>query len=191
MTPCFWRIRARNVRTSLTSLIVLAVLAGCTEATPPVSQAESGAWTPDEAQRRKETGTVFGEGGLTLWGARSREAKARQEESGGVGVNSYLWRASLDTIDFMPVASADPFGGLITTDWYQPAETPTERFKLQVLVRDKTLRADGVKVSLWRQTRTEGGDWLNAQVDPKTATELEDRILTRARQLRIAAASAE
>jgi hypothetical protein len=179
------------VRKSLTVLFLLAVLTACTETAPPVPQSEAGVWDPEDARRREDTGTLLGGDGLTLYGTSSREAKARQEDSGGVGVNSYLWRASLDTIDFMPVAGADPFGGLITTDWYQPAEAPSERFKLQVLVRDKTLRADGVKVSVWRQARSESGEWLDAPVDPQTATALEDRILTRARQLRIAAAETE
>ena len=180
------RTRARNVRTSWPIFLLLAALAGCTdvETQPPEDR---GGWTSQEARRREETGTFFGDDTLTLYGSRSREAKARQEDAGGVGVNSYLWRASLDTIDFMPVANADPFGGLITTDWYQPTDAPGERFKVQVLVRDKTLRADGVKVSIWRQARSESGEWLDASVDPGTAAELENRILTRARQLRIAA----
>jgi hypothetical protein len=179
------RIRARDVHKLSLTFFLLVVLAGCSsdETTPPEDR---GGYTSQEARRRDETGTFFGDEGLTLYGSRSREAKARQEDAGGVGVNSYLWRASLDTIDFMPVANADPFGGLITTDWYQPAEAPGERFKVQVLVRDKTLRADGVKVSIWRQARSENGDWLDASVDPNTALELENRILTRARQLKIA-----
>ena len=181
------KIRVPDVRV-LPMLFALTVLTGCTEPPPPVAPSEAGAYTPKEARRREATGTLFGTDGFTLYGSRSREERARQEDTGGVGVNSYLWRASLDTIDFMPVDKADPFGGLISTDWYQPAETPTERFKLQVLVRDKVLRADGVKVSVWRQTRSESGEWLDAPIDPKTATELEDRILTRARELRIAAA---
>ena len=175
-----------HVRKSLMILLFLTALVGCTDTettTPP----DTGGWSPEEARRRDEFGTLLGDEGFSILGSRSREAKARQEDAGGVGVNSYLWRASLDTIDFMPVANADPFGGLITTDWYQPAEAPSERFKVQVLVRDKTLRADGVKVSLWRQAKSDTGEWLNASVDPKTAVELENRILTRARQLRIAA----
>ncbi len=43
---------------------------------------------------------------------------------GGIGVNSFLWPASLDTISFMPVNSANPFGGVIITDWHAPPETP-------------------------------------------------------------------
>ena len=102
----------------------------------------------------------------------------------GVGVNGYLWRASLDTVSFMPLSSADPFGGVIITDWYAPPQTPTERFKLTVYILDTRLRADGVKVSVFRQEQTRGA-WQDAAVDPATATKVENAILTRARELRL------
>ena len=105
---------------------------------------------------------------------------------GGIGVNAYLWRGALETINFMPLASADPFGGLIITDWYQPASAPDERLKVHVLILDRTLRADGVKVSVFRQLRDGRGEWVEEPVDPQTVTELEDKILTKARELRIA-----
>jgi hypothetical protein len=117
----------------------------------------------------------------------------------GIGVNSYLWRASLDTLAFMPIVSADPFGGVILTDWYSPPETPNERFKVNLYILDRQLRADGVRVSVFRQQRgnpgngtaastgAQGtGDWRDAGVNTETASKLEDTILTRARQLRIA-----
>ena len=98
-----------------------------------------------------------------------------------------LWRASLDTIYFMPLVSADPFGGVIITDWYTPAETPNERIKVKVSILDRELRADGVRVSVFKQTRSaKAGGWVDAPVDPHTNTEIENAILTRARQLRIA-----
>lgn len=104
-----------------------------------------------------------------------------------VGVNSFLWRATLDTLTFMPLASADPFGGVVITDWYAPPETPNERFKVTVYVLDRRLRADAVKVAVFREVRPEGAsDWSAAPVDPRTALTLENAILTRARQLRIA-----
>ncbi len=108
--------------------------------------------------------------------------------SGGrvtLGVNSYLWRASLDTLSFMPLASADPFGGVIITDWYSAPTTPDERMKVTVYILDRDLRADGLKVAVFRQTRTTAG-WTDAPVNPDTATKLEDAILTRARELRLA-----
>ena len=75
----------------------------------------------------------------------------------GIGVNSFLWRASLDTLNFMPLASADPFGGVIITDWYSEGATPNERFKATVYILDTRLRADALNVSIFRQTRGAGG----------------------------------
>ena len=102
-----------------------------------------------------------------------------------LGVNSYLWHASLDTLGFMPLASADPYGGVIITDWYSAPATPDERMKLTIYILDRRLRADGLRVAVFRQTRA-GGVWADAQVNPQTAAKLEDAILTRARELRLA-----
>jgi hypothetical protein len=105
----------------------------------------------------------------------------------GVGVNSFLWRASLDTVSFMPLASADPFGGVIITDWFSPPETPEERFKVNVFILGRDLRADGVRASVFHQRKDPAGQWSEAPVDANTATDLENAILTRARQIRLSA----
>ena len=104
---------------------------------------------------------------------------------GSITVNSYLWRASLDTVSFLPLSTADPFGGVIITDWYSPPETPDERFKVTVYILDRELRADGLRVSVFRQTRTAIDRWAEARVDKKTNRDLENAILKRARQMRI------
>jgi Domain of unknown function (DUF3576) len=109
----------------------------------------------------------------------------------GVGVNSFLWRASLDTVSFMPLASADPFGGVIITDWFSPPETPDERFKLNVFILGRDLRADGVRASVFHQKKDPTGQWAEAAVDANTATDLENAILTRARQIRLSAAATQ
>lgn len=103
----------------------------------------------------------------------------------GIGVNSFLWRATLDTVNFMPLTSADPFGGVIITDWYTNPQTPNERFKLTVYILDTRLRADGLKVNVFRQVNANGA-WADASADPQTGIDIENAILTRARQLRIA-----
>jgi len=126
--------------------------------------------------------SIFGSDGLTLFGG------SDDNNSGGgtgVGVNSFLWRGSLDTISFMPLSSADPFGGVIITDWYTPAEAPSERFKVNLYILGQRLRADGVRAAVFRQRRDGDGSWIDAPVEPKTATDLENAILARARQLRI------
>ena len=128
--------------------------------------------------------SIFGPQGLVLFGG----ADASEEDGGDspIAVNSFLWRASLETLAFMPLASADPFGGVIITDWYTPPETPDERFKATVYILDRRLRADGLKVAVFRQRRG-GSGWEDAAVDDDTATGVENAILTRARELRIAA----
>jgi hypothetical protein len=105
-----------------------------------------------------------------------------------LGVNSYLWHATLDTLSFLPLQSADPFGGVIITDWYTSPQASSERLKVTVYILDRRLRADGIKVAVFRQTKAPEG-WADAQVNPETATKLTDAILTRARELRLATRS--
>jgi hypothetical protein len=119
-------------------------------------------------------------------------ATAISSEAGHVtlGVNSYLWHATLDTLRFMPLASADPFGGVIITDWYSAPEDPSERMKVTIYILDRRLRADGIKIAVFRQTHSADGTWADAQVNPETSIKLEDAILTRARELRLASEGA-
>ena len=88
-------------------------------------------------------------------------------------------------MSFMPLVSADPFGGVIITDWYVAPTSPDERLKVTIYISDRSLRADGLKVVVFRQTRN-GPAWSDAQPSPDTAHKLEDAILTRARELRLA-----
>jgi hypothetical protein len=119
--------------------------------------------------------------GIVLFGT----ARSRPDDAGstGLGVNAYLWRATLDTLAFMPLASADPFGGVIITDWYSPPGAGAERFKATAYVMGRQLRSDGVRISIFRQIR-QGQNWVDAVVAPATGAELEDRVLARARELR-------
>jgi len=130
----------------------------------------------------KHGSIVSDEGGFTLLGGKDKKGA----EGGGLGVNGFLWRATLDTIAFMPIATADPFGGVITTDWYSAPDVPNERVKVNVFIIDRELRADGVRVSVFRQEKDKKGEWKDAPVSPTTAGSLENAILTRARQMRLA-----
>ena len=124
---------------------------------------------------------LFGPGGLTLFGGGGGSSNG----PAGIGVNSFLWRASLDTVSFMPLTTTDPFGGVIITDWHQTPESPAERFKLTVFILDPELRADGLRVNAFRQERTASGEWVDAEIDPEIPVQIENAILTRARQLRV------
>lgn len=119
-------------------------------------------------------------GGISLFGG----GGGGGDQEAGIGVNSFLWRASLDTLNFMPLASADPFGGVIITDWYSDPTTPNERFKATVYILDTRLRADALNVSIFKQQQ-QNGQWVDAAVSPDTEIQIENAILTRARQLRL------
>ncbi|HAD87623.1 MAG TPA: DUF3576 domain-containing protein, partial [Rhodospirillaceae bacterium] len=126
----------------LAMLGLTALIAG-TAACSDFSGADIEATTHDQTDDSEKRNTLFGEGGISLWG------DSNSDTSGGaLGVNSFLWRATLDTIAFMPVSTADPFGGVILTDWHSTEEAPNERFKLNVYILGRTLRADGVRVAV-------------------------------------------
>ncbi|HEX7877340.1 MAG TPA: DUF3576 domain-containing protein, partial [Sphingobium sp.] len=100
-----------------------------------------------------------------------------------IGVNSYLWRATLDTISFMPLVQTDSNGGVIVTDWYANPNSPNERMKLTVSILDQDLRADALRVAASRQVN-QNGQWVDAPVQAATVQKLEEIILTKARDLR-------
>ena len=164
-------VPAGLIRRYLSVAIALGVLAACGIPLGPPRQ------EPDE---EADAGYLFGEGGIPLF---TETAPAQGGGGGGIGVNTFLWRATLDTVSFMPLASADPFGGVIITEWYAPPGAGGgERFKLTIFILDQRLRADGVKVAVFRQEGA-GEQWVDAPVNPETATNIEDAILTRAREL--------
>jgi hypothetical protein len=109
------------------------------------------------------------------------------EGGGGIGVNAFLWRGALDTLSFLPLASADPFGGVIITDWYSPTDSPGERFKATAYILGRELRSDGIRVSVFRQVN-QGGRWVDAPVNAVVQADIENKVLDRARRLREQAA---
>lgn len=122
---------------------------------------------------------------LGIFGGEDAAAKqAAANEQMGIGVNAYLWRASLDTISFMPLNSADPWGGVIISDWYANPQQPAERFKTTIYILDSRLRADALNVSVYKQVN-QGGQWIDAEVSQQTQLDIENAILTRARELRL------
>jgi hypothetical protein len=106
-----------------------------------------------------------------------------------MGVNSYLWRAAIDTVSFATLLQANATSGVIITDWYANPRAPGERVKLTVSVLDQDLRADALRVTAARQVN-QNGAWVDAPVAAATVQKLEDIILTRARDLRRAAVRA-
>src|ERR1700744_3071952 len=103
--------------------------------------------------------------------------RAQAQSTAGIGVNAYLWRATLDTLAFMPLVSADPYGGTVITDWYINPEKPDERFKATVYILDTRLRADGLNVTVFKQTKDANGAWVDAPVSGQTDIDIENSIL--------------
>ncbi|HKM62467.1 MAG TPA: DUF3576 domain-containing protein [Acidisphaera sp.] len=135
---------------------------------------------PDEGGAGQ--GLIGGSGGLFSFG----NSRHRGDDGAALGVNAYLWRGALDTLSFMPLASADPFGGVIITDWYQPPTSDGERFKATVYILGRQLRSDGLRVSIFRQV-FRNGQWVDADVSPQTVADIENKVLERARDLRASA----
>jgi hypothetical protein len=125
-------------------------------------------------------GSILGDSGPLISMGRGR---GEQDQGGALGVNAFLWRGALETLSFMPLVSADPFGGVIITDWYQPPGSGGERFKATAYILGRQLRADGVRVSVYRQVQ-QGGQWVDAAVSTSASNELENKVLARARDLR-------
>ena len=122
---------------------------------------------------------------LAACGGKASHQLAKAAPSGAIGVNGYLWRATLDTLAFMPLQSADPYGGVVITDWYVNPEKPAERFKATVYILDSRLRADGLTVTVFKQVSDGAGGWTPAPTADQTSADIENAILTRARQLRL------
>lgn len=178
--------------TSLKSPLVLSVLAACVltlSACAEGTKREASYPTRPKGTDKiiysdQKRDTVWGEG-KTLGSKLFGDGEEDTAGASGIGVNSFLWRASLDTVAFMPLASADPFGGVILTDWYENPEVAGERFKLNVFILDRQLRADGIRVAVFKQNKS-ANNWRDAAVTPEMALNIENAILTRARELRVA-----
>ena len=152
-----------------------------------VQNDEYGDWRGSSVRSRPAGASA----GIVVFGVdKERETREAAAAGGGAGlsVNAYLWRATLDTLSFMPLASADPFGGTIITDWHAPPGAPGERFRAQAYVMGRQLRSDGVRVQVFRQV-LQNGQWVDSPVSASTNSEMEDKVLARARELRSQSAS--
>jgi hypothetical protein len=122
---------------------------------------------------------------LAACGGKASHHLPKGTTAGAIGVNAYLWRATLDVLAFMPLQSADPYGGVVNTDWYINPQRPTERFKVTVYILDSRLRADGLSVTVFKEVSNGQGGWTPSPTAEQTASDFENSILTKARQLRL------
>src|ERR1700692_1998898 len=182
-----WAERKAAALTRVTHVLMLTSLAGSLAAWPyrnpnPTNPAYQGQGSPTDPYSTK----LGGEEGLFTLGV-SKHRGDTGGGGGGIGVNAFLWRGALDTLSFLPLTSADPFGGVIITDWYSPPDASGERFKATAYILGRELRSDGIRVSVFRQVN-QGGRWVDAPVDPVVQADIENKVLDRARRLREQAA---
>ena len=176
-----------SIRLLPAALLAALAVAGCSSGAvkpnpTPADFGGLGSGSPGDISTQRmggdDSGTIFGIG---------KGTKDKDQGSGGggsgIGVNAFLWRGALDTIAFMPLASADPFGGVIITDWYIPPGTSGERFKATVYILSRDLRSDGVRVNIYRQVM-QNGQWTDAAVSDTTIGDIENKVLARARRMR-------
>ena len=149
-------------------LTVLFGLAACSSTTP----------TPEKGPGSIITGRA--EQGISL-----KDLTGISNQSNGVGlpINALLWRASLDIMSTIPLDDVDTFGGTIVTEWYQLNKTSDERIKMTAFVLDRELRADGIRVVVYVQKRI-GNNWQDSGTDSEMGNQIEELILTRAREIR-------
>lgn len=158
-------------------IILAGAIGGC------AMQADKDSSVPDtmEETRAAEAGSFLGKG-ITIGSGRDRDG----DENAKIGVNSYLWQASLDALADLPIVTADSNGGIIITDWHSTTSATNERLKVNINILGKKLTPGNLRVRVFRQTKKDG-TWLSAPVSPITSRNMEDAILRKARKLRIAA----
>lgn len=169
----------RYTMNSIYYLSALTIFLSACTGTKPLEELPKGR---DEV-RKEDFGKAFGAEFL-VFGKNNDNKFDMAGGGGGMRVNPYLWRATLETLSFMPLASADASGGVVVTDWYVSAANPSERLKVTVYIQDRVLRADAIKVSIHKEVN-KGGSWLPGTTDANTARHMEDIILSKARDLKI------
>lgn len=163
----------------ITSFLSIFFISGCSQD----YSAKEGQEAPigrDDA-RKSGYGKLFGDD-ILIFGA---QKKYDPSLGGAAIVNPVLWQAALDVVSFMPLASSDAAGGVIVTDWYSAPDKTNERIKVTINITDRVLRADAIKVNIHKQVKGRGGDWVTATADHRAALEMEDLILSKARQIKV------
>jgi hypothetical protein len=176
------RLNLLSVRLLPMLLASAVALSACSDANlkpNPTSPEYSGMGGPGD----KNTSRMGDNGSLLTLGVSKDQGNQGSGGGAGLGVNAFLWRGALDTLSFMPLVSADPFGGVIVTEWYQPQGAVGERFKATAYILSTELRSDALRVTMFRQVQ-QGGQWVDAPMSKDTVDEIENKVLSRARALK-------
>ena len=171
---------SRHVFAGAFGVVLLFALAACAPGSVEHDYPQNNQGTFDEGGSLLDMLKPAGE--ATAEADEKPQAAAPVKFVGGLGVNAVLWQAALDTLSFMPLASADPVGGVIITDWYNDPGSAGERLKVNIVISGKELRADALRVSIFREKRV-GNQYVSLAASQKASRQMENIILTRARDL--------
>ena len=139
----------------------------------------------DAELRLQSGGGLLGKGGLSLGGILNQDDNSSSNSTyNNMSVNVFLWRGSLETIDFMPLNSADPVGGTIITDWYSTTDNQNERCKLNIFIKGKDLKTENLKVTSFCQ-EFKNQIWVNKNINKENNIKIENAILNKAKKLRL------
>lgn len=119
----------------------------------------------------------------TFFSFKTKRTEKSKEEGSRIAVNPYLWRSSLETLSFIPLLQADSSGGVIIYDWYSLPETPTTRYKVDIIITSREFRVDALKVTVFKQER-KNGQWREIKAGVQTVAQIKETILFRAKQIR-------
>lgn len=135
----------------------------------------------DKQQKSESYGSVFGSNGLQLFGGKNKNSSNTTAPN---KVNAFLWHAALDVIQFMPLSSTDYSGGVINTDWYDDPELKNTMYKVTIVIKSSQLSTNALTVTVFKR-KFEEGRWRDQKTNRDLATQLEDEILEKARELKV------
>ena len=138
----------------------------------------------DAETRLQSGGGLLGKGGLSVSGILGNKDEENTPSSMNMSVNAFLWRGALETVDFMPISSADQIGGVIITDWYSTSSNINERCKLNIFISGKSLKTENLRVASFCQ-EYKNQIWVNKEVNDKNNIKIENAILNKAKKLRL------
>ena len=136
----------------------------------------------DDAENRLRSGggLLSKQGGINLLDMGNTGNENRSSSLVINPINPYLWRATLETINFMPIASADPFGGIIITDWYNDTSNNDDAIKLTIRFLSNEVQSNSLRIIVHRKRCTTDTNCLVKKIESKIEEELRRSILTKA-----------
>jgi hypothetical protein len=176
-----------HYRASFALVASLSLALAACAASPPAEQRAAG--QPGAAETQKAASNEPGEidTEATIWTVLGLSKKESVKDPGpqtGRTVSPVLWQAAHDTLNFVKYASEDPLTGSIVTDWYSPPGNPNVRYRVNVFILSRALHSDSLTVTVDRQQRSADGQWAETTIARQVETDLENAILSRARQLK-------